>query len=110
AVGSEYPDDFVTGIFSPVVKTLFGLPKEAVIALAVGFLRKEVAVGMLLPLKLTLKQLFIASVLLSISFPCIATFIVLLKELGMHSLLKATLIMISHYLIVGGFLNSCIIF
>ena len=43
---------------------------------------KDVAVGMLLPLGLTLKQLIIASVVLTMYFPCVATFAVLIKELG----------------------------
>ncbi|MCX5711232.1 MAG: ferrous iron transporter B [Candidatus Omnitrophica bacterium] len=97
--------DFVTGIFAPIVKGLFGLPKEAVVALAIGFLRKDVAVGMLMPLGLSAKQLFIAATLLAMSFPCVATFVVLFKELGFKNLVKATSIMIGISLVVGGILN-----
>ncbi|MFH0731566.1 MAG: ferrous iron transporter B [Candidatus Omnitrophota bacterium] len=97
--------DIVTGIFAPVVNGLFGLPKQAIAALIIGFLRKDVAVGMLMPLGLSAKQLFIAATLLAISFPCIATFIVLWKELGMKDLIKSTLIMISVSVIVGTMLN-----
>lgn len=97
--------DILTGIFSPFLKGIFGLPKEAAVALAVGFFRKDVAVGMLMPLGLTAKQLFISTTLLAISFPCIATFVVLLKELGLRDLLKATLIMVISGLLVGGLLN-----
>jgi ferrous iron transport protein B len=101
--------DFVTGIFAPVVRDLFGLPKEAVVALAIGFLRKDVAVGMLMPLGLSAKQLFIAATLLAMSFPCVATFVVLFKELGFRNLIKATSIMIGISLIVGGVLNFLIL-
>jgi ferrous iron transport protein B len=97
--------DFITRIFAPVVKGLFGLPKEAVASLVIGFLRKDVAVGLLMPLGLSAKQLFIATTLLAISFPCIATFVVLLKELGFKDLIKATLIMIIVTLVVGTVLN-----
>lgn len=97
--------DFITRIFAPVVKGLFGLPKEAVASLVIGFLRKDVAVGLLMPLGLSAKQLFIATTLLAISFPCIATFIVLFKELGFKDLIKATLIMIIVTLVVGTVLN-----
>jgi len=100
--------DYVTGIFAPVVQGLFGLPKEAVIALAIGFLRKDVAVGMLAPLGLSAKQLFIATTLLAMSFPCIATFVVLLKELGLKYLALATLIMVSVSIVVGSILNLVI--
>lgn len=97
--------DFVSSIFAPVIQGLFGLPKEAIIALVIGFIRKDVAAGMLMPLNLTAKQLFIAATLLAISFPCVATFVVLFKELGIKDLIKATLIMIITALTVGALLN-----
>jgi len=97
--------DFVTGIFAPIIKGLFGLPKEAVVALVIGFLRKDVAVGLLMPLGLTAKQLFISATLLAVSFPCIATFVILLKELGVKDLIKAMLIMITVAIVVGTILN-----
>jgi len=100
--------DFVTGLFSPVIQGLFGLPKEAVVALAIGFLRKDVAVGLLMPLNLSADQLFIAATLLAISFPCIATFVILGKELGIKALLKASAIMVLVSIIVGSFLNFVI--
>ncbi len=95
----------VTNIFSPVIQGLFGLPKESVIALVMGLLRKDVAVAMLVPLHLSAKQLFISVTLLAISFPCIATFIVLLKELGIRYFLKAVLLMVGIGIIVGVVLN-----
>lgn len=101
--------DIVTGIFSPVIHGLFGLPKEAIVALAIGFLRKDVAVGMLAPLGLSAKQLFIATTLLAMSFPCIATFIVLWKELGVKDLIKSALIMVTISIIVGSALNFVIL-
>ena len=101
--------NIITGIFAPVIHGLFGLPKEAIVALVIGFLRKDVAVGMLMPLGLSVKQLFIATTLLAVSFPCIATFIVLWKELGVKYLIKATLIMITVSIIVGSLLNFTIL-
>jgi ferrous iron transport protein B len=89
----------------PVVTGLLGLPKEAVISLALGFLRKDVALGMLAPLGLNGKQLVVASVVLAMSFPCIATFVVFLRELGVRKLLISTAIMISAALMTGGILN-----
>jgi len=101
--------DLLTGIFAPVVQGLFGLPQESIIALVIGFFRKDVAVGLLMPLALSAKQLFIATTLLAISFPCIATFIVIWKELGVKDVVKATLIMIGISLIVGTLLNFVIL-
>lgn len=100
--------DTLTAMAAPVVQGVFGLPREAVVALVVGFLRKDVAVGMLVPLALSAKQFFIAATLLAISFPCVATFVVLFKELGLKDLLKSTMIMIGISLVVGGLLNLLI--
>jgi len=100
--------DFVTSISAPIIHGLFGLPKEAVVALVIGFIRKDVAVGMLMPLGLSVKQLFIAATLLAISFPCIATFVVIWKELGFKDLIKATFIMAIISIFVGTALNFLI--
>ena len=97
--------DFFGRIGAPVIKGILGLPKEAVAALIIGFLRKDVAVGMLAPLGMNMKQIVIASVVLTMYFPCIATFAVMIKELGFFDMLKATVIMILSTLIVGGLLN-----
>ncbi|MDD5038199.1 MAG: ferrous iron transporter B [Dehalococcoidales bacterium] len=95
----------IANFTAPVVTGILGLPKEAVTALVIGFLRKDVAVGMLAPLALTDGQLVVGSVVLAMFFPCIATFVVLLRELGVINMLKSAGIMITTALIVGGFLN-----
>ncbi len=97
--------DILTNIFSPVMRNLFGLPKEAIVAVVIGFFRKDVAAGMLIPLNLGGKQLFIAATLLAMTFPCIATFAIFLKELGFKDLVKATAIMIFSSAVVGVLLN-----
>lgn len=97
---------WISEMSSPVIVGILGLPKEAVASLIVGFLRKDVAVGMLLPLGLDMEQLIVASVVLTMYFPCVATFVVLFKELGAKDLAKATVIMIVSTLLVGGVLNA----
>jgi len=96
---------FAGKITEPIVTRVLGLPAEAVGALIVGFLRKDVAVGMLIPLDLTVKQLIIASVVLAMYFPCVATFAVLVKELGYKDMFKAAGVMVVSSLLVGGLLN-----
>ncbi|MDZ7392195.1 MAG: ferrous iron transporter B [candidate division KSB1 bacterium] len=96
---------FMGKLAAPVVTGLLGLPKEAVAAMIVGFLRKDVAVGMLAPLGLTVKQLVIASVVLTMYFPCMATFVVMLRELGWKDMLGASVIMVLASLTVGSLLN-----
>ncbi len=86
---------------SPIMNNLFGLPGESSIALITGFLRKDLAVGMLLPLNLHPMQLVIAATMLTIYFPCIATFAVLIKELGIKDMIKSSIIMIGTAIIVG---------
>jgi len=97
--------DAIANFTAPVVTGLLGLPKEAVTALVIGFLRKDVALGMLAPLALSAEQLVVGSVVLAMFFPCIATFVVILRELGMVNMLKSAGVMISAALITGGILN-----
>ena len=97
--------NFVANIAAPVVSGLLGLPKETIAPLVMGFLRKDIAVGMLAPLALTAKQLVISSTVLAMFFPCVATFVILARELGFRDMLKATGIMIVAALAVGSLQN-----
>ncbi len=96
-------------LFAPITEGWLGLPKEATAALLVGFLRKDLAIGMLLPLGMTAMQLVIAATILTIYFPCVATFAVLLKELGVRDMIKSMVIMIVTALSVGGAMNFILI-
>jgi ferrous iron transport protein B len=95
----------IADITAPVLTGLWGLPKETITALVVGFLRKDVAMGMLAPLALTAKQLVISSTVLAMFFPCVATFVIMARELGAKDLLKAVGIMIVAALIMGSLQN-----
>jgi len=92
-------------ITAPVLTGLWGLPKETITAIVMGFLRKDVAMGMLAPLALTAKQLVISSTVLAMFFPCVATFVILARELGARDLLKAIGIMIAAALLMGSLQN-----
>jgi len=96
---------FLGKLSAPLIRGIFGLPEGAVGALIIGFLRKDVAVGMLIPLGLSKSQMIISSVVLTMYFPCIATFAVLLKELGIKDMLKSAGIMLISTVVVGGVLN-----
>ncbi len=97
--------NFLSQIFGPFISKILGLPPEAIAALLIGFLRKDVAVGMLAPLSLSMGQLITASVVLAMYFPCVATFVVLFRELGFLDMLKSTIIMITSAFFVGWILN-----
>jgi ferrous iron transport protein B len=60
---------------------------------------------MLGTLALTAKQLVISSTVLAMFFPCVASFVILARELGARDLLKAIGIMIGAVLVMGGLQN-----
>ncbi|MCK5393247.1 MAG: ferrous iron transporter B [Candidatus Omnitrophica bacterium] len=97
--------NIIADFTAPVITNLLGLPKEAVSAIVIGFLRKDIAIGMLGTLSLSAKQLVVASTVLAMFFPCIATFVILFKELGIKDTLKSVLIMVISSLVVGSLLN-----
>ena len=98
--------DVIARFTAPVVTGLWGLPKEAVTSVILGFLRKDMAVGMLTPLALSAKQATIACTVLAMFFPCVATFAVLVRELGFKDMFKAAAIMAVAATITGSVLNA----
>ncbi len=71
----------------------------------IGFLRKDVAVALLEALTLTPAQLTITALILTLYFPCAATFAVIMRELGLKDTLKAIGIMLTVTLLSGTFLS-----
>ena len=92
---------FISNALQPFMSGLFGMPGDASIALITGFLRKDLAVGMLISLNMTPLQLVIAVTMLTIYFPCVATFAVLIKELGIKDMIKSAALMLGVAAIVG---------
>ncbi|MHB9070213.1 MAG: nucleoside recognition domain-containing protein [Sedimentisphaerales bacterium] len=82
----------ITGLFSVLVKVLeypirwIGLPKEAAVAFLFGFFRRDYGVGGLYDIKkaglFTGNQLVIACITLTLFLPCIAQFLMNVKERG----------------------------
>ncbi|UCG35208.1 MAG: ferrous iron transporter B [Candidatus Omnitrophota bacterium] len=101
--------DLLGMVFAPIVTKIWGLPKEVIGALIIGFLRKDVAVGMLRPLDMSLRQLIVGASILGIYFPCAATFFVLVRELGAKDMIKSIFIMLSCAVSVGAILNVILI-
>jgi len=89
----------------PLVTFLWGMPEESIVPLLIGILRKDAAVGMFIPLALTTKQLIIGSVVLAMFFPCLATFVVLFRELGIKDGLKSIGLMLIAVTATGSILN-----
>lgn len=97
--------EHIADFAAPVVSGLFGLPEAATDALIIGFLRKDMAIGMLGGLDLTAHQLVVGSVVLAMFFPCIASFVVLGRELGLKGLLGSIIVMLVATVVVGSLLN-----
>jgi len=95
----------LSNLLAPIMSQMLGLPNQAIDALIMGFLRKDLATAMLAPLNLSPTQLVVACTVLASSFPCIATFIVLIKELGIKDMLKTVVLMLFIAIITGTILN-----
>jgi ferrous iron transport protein B len=90
---------------SPIFQGFLGLPPETAVPIVMGLFRKDIAMGLLIPIGLSAQQMLVAVVVLAMTFPCIATFIILWKELGSKRMLMSSGIMISAALVTGGLLN-----
>ena len=72
--------DWLANILEPVLSGWFGVPKETVGPLIAAFLRKDLAIAQLSAIEMTKYQLITSVVLVSLYFPCVATFAMLIKE------------------------------
>lgn len=75
-------------------KYMLGLPPEIAPIMLLNFLRKDASVALLVPLGLSAKQFVIACVFLTLSMPCVASFFTMIKELGVKTALKLTLLVL----------------
>lgn len=72
----------ISNFFSPFFKNIFSLPPEISSVVATGFLRKDIAITLLTPFNLGLKEIMVSSFFLVTYLPCLASMMVLRKELG----------------------------
>lgn len=100
--------NFISKPFGPIIVRLLGLPKEISSVMLLGFLRKDIAIGLLVPFNLSAKQLVIASTFLVLYLPCLATFFVLLKEMGIKDTAKIMILTLSIAFLSGTLLNLII--
>jgi len=97
-------DWLATGL-SPLLSGWFGVPKETVGPLIAAFLRKDLAVAQLSAIKMTKYQMITSVVLVSIYFPCVATFVMLLKEEGVKGFLGSLAALVVTVFLYGGLLH-----
>jgi ferrous iron transport protein B len=96
---------FASKILGAPILYILGLPTETVLVMISGFLRKDVSIALLAPFNLSPQQLIIACIFLVLYLPCIATFFVMVKELGLKDAVKLIAILFFSGLLVGGILN-----
>lgn len=105
--------NYFVKIISPVFVNFLGLPPLTSVPLIFGILRKELTLIMLFSLFATNnvlsfmnpKQIIIYSIITLFYFPCIATFAVLKKEVGLTNAILIALFQIFFALVLGGLLN-----
>lgn len=90
---------------APFFDRVLGLPPSTAVPVVMGLFRKDIAMGLLIPLELTAHQMLVAVIVLSMTFPCIATFVVMWKELGVKRMLESSAIMLSAAVITGAALH-----
>ena len=74
-----------TSVAGPFSK-LWGLPPNVMPVLMMGLFRKEIALSFLQGIVLTPAQIFTTALLLSIYFPCVSVYTILLREFGIRTL------------------------
>jgi len=90
---------------SPLVQSVLGLPGKATEAFIVGFLRRDYGIAGLNGMDLTTAQVLVASVTLTLFIPCIANFLIMIKERGMKMTIAMTAVILPIAFLVGGLLN-----
>ena len=97
--------DAIASGLEGLLASVFGVPASATPSLVVGFLRKDLAIGLLPIGTMTNYQVFKSVILLSIYFPCLATFALLLRELNWKEILATLGFLVAMVFVFGGVLN-----
>lgn len=101
--------DFVARLFRYPVEYMLHLPVETTPLLLLGFLRKDVSIALLEPFHLSPEQLVVACVFMSMYLPCIATFVVMLRENGFKDTLRIVVLTLALALLSATLLRYLVI-
>lgn len=98
-----------TKAVSPIVTGWLNLPEKAAESLVMGFLRRDYGTAGLFVLfergLMDKLQAFVSMVVITLFVPCIANFLVIVKERGMKIALAITLFVFSYAFFAGGVVN-----
>jgi ferrous iron transport protein B len=99
----------ITWATSPIVKGWLALPEEATPAFLIGFLRRDYGAAGLSDLwragMLTPRQAVVALVTITLFVPCVANFIVMIKERGLRTGVLMFLFIFPFAFLIGGLVN-----
>ncbi|MCL2036584.1 MAG: ferrous iron transporter B [Oscillospiraceae bacterium] len=95
----------VAKVAEPLVSSWLGMPKEAVIGLLLGVIRREMSVAPLLELGLEPLQAFIGGAVSLMYLPCLSVFGILVKEFKLKVAVIISVSTIFTALFVGGLIN-----
>lgn len=97
--------DSLAVVMEPLLSGLLGLPKDAVIFLLLGVIRREMAVAPLLDMDLTNLQLFVGASVALLYLPCLSVFGVIAKEFSSKVAVAIGVGTFTTAMLVGGFIN-----
>ena len=84
----------VSALLSPLFRGVLGLPPETAGPILLGFLRKDIAVGMLIPMRLQPSQMVVAVVTLAADLPLHSHLHRAVERTGVKDMLKTIGIMV----------------
>jgi len=98
--------DLIVGALTPLVRAI-GLPDETAVAFLFGFFRRDYGAAGLYDLRQTMNgvQLLVATTTMTLFVPCIAQFVVTVKERGWKMALGMVAFIFPFAFLVGGALN-----
>jgi ferrous iron transport protein B len=100
----------VERLAAPLVQDFLGLPGAATNAFLIGFLRRDYGAAGLFALAraglLNTNQMIVSLVVITLFIPCIANFLVIIKEYGAKTAAWVTATVVPLAFAVGGLLNT----
>jgi ferrous iron transport protein B len=97
------------GLVRPVVVGLLGLPAQAATAFLMGFFRRDYGAAGLYQLQqagaLDLVQTLVSLIVITLFVPCIANFLVIIKERGLRTALAIVAFVLPYAILVGALVN-----
>ena len=92
----------------PIVSVWLGLPEDAVIALILGIIRREMSVAPLLALDLNALQAFVGGAVSLMYLPCLSVFAILAKEFKVRVAVIISVSTVFVAIFTGGLINRVV--